>query len=58
MPSNYLVLFSTAPMSSDIEITGHATLRLAISVDPLPSSDASPTEIDVFATLRHIDASG
>ena len=48
--------FSTPPFDEDIEITGHPVLHLAVSLASLDES--MPTDIDIFATLRHVNAQG
>ena len=50
------VEFSTPPFDEDIEITGHPILRVAVSLQSPEGS--TPTDIDIFATLRHINAAG
>lgn len=48
--------FRTTPFNEPIEITGHPTLRVSMSLSSQYGS--SPSEIDIFVTLRHIDAQG
>jgi putative CocE/NonD family hydrolase len=51
------VSFTTDPFEAETEITGHITAHLNISVSPtIPG--ISPSEIDLFVTLRHISAVG
>lgn len=50
------VSFTTEPVTEETEITGHITAQLNVSVDA--EDDVSPSEIDVFVTLRHLDANG
>lgn len=52
-----LVQFQTAPFATETEITGYITAHLCVSL----SADAggpTPSDIDLFLTLRHISAAG
>jgi putative CocE/NonD family hydrolase len=49
--------FSTSPFEAETEITGHVVAHLNVSVSPDPSGP-TPSDIDLFVTLRHYDASG
>ncbi|RFN54681.1 putative hydrolase, coce/nond family [Fusarium flagelliforme] len=49
--------FSTPLFESETEITGHIVAHLNVSVSPDPSGP-TPSDIDLFVTLRHIDPSG
>ena len=52
-----LVQFTTAPMQSETEVTGHVVAHLNVSVtSTIPG--ISPSEIDLFVTLRHISVQG
>ncbi|KAL1859192.1 hypothetical protein Plec18170_002307 [Paecilomyces lecythidis] len=51
------VIFMTPPLDSGYEITGHITARLNVSVTAYPWHP-SPSDIDLFLTLRHVDSSG
>lgn len=60
-----LVQFTTAPFTTQTEITGHIVAHLSVSCSPSPStstststSSTSPTDIDLFLTLRHLSPSG
>ncbi|CUM55110.1 uncharacterized protein AC631_03446 [Debaryomyces fabryi] len=46
------IQFITQPFEKEVEITGHITSQLNISVD---DEDVSPSDIDIFVTLRHLD---
>ena len=50
-----LLQFRTAPFQDEIEITGHITARLSLSMTPGLSNDSKDNsfDIDVFLTLRH-----
>ena len=50
--------FTTAPFVAETEFTGHVVAHLNVSVSSLPDRKTTPTEIDVFITLRHLDAKG
>ncbi|PKS12540.1 hypothetical protein jhhlp_000748 [Lomentospora prolificans] len=52
-----LLQFTTAPFEEETEITGHVTSRLNVSVTPDPSGP-TPSDIDLFVTLRHIGPDG
>lgn len=47
--------FTTPPFEQETEITGHPLAHLNLSVTP---ENAGETDIDVFLTIRHLDASG
>jgi predicted acyl esterase len=49
--------FKTPPIESETEITGHVVAHLNVSMNPHPSS-TTPSDIDLFVTLRHIDPTG
>ncbi|KAI8662400.1 hypothetical protein NCS56_01043800 [Fusarium sp. Ph1] len=49
--------FSTAAFESETEITGHVVAHLNVSVTPDPTGP-TPSDIDLFVTIRHIDPSG
>ncbi|KAF3770722.1 hypothetical protein M406DRAFT_59624 [Cryphonectria parasitica EP155] len=48
-----LVQFTTAPFEKETEITGHPLAHLCVSATGPPETD-----IDIFVTIRHLDASG
>lgn len=50
------VSFTTPPFDQETEITGHPVAHLNLSV--MPDNAAGETDIDVFLTIRHLDASG
>lgn len=52
------VQFTTEPFAQKTEFTGHIVVHLNISASSLPTSNTSPSEIDIFITLRHLDANG
>ncbi|TKA80572.1 hypothetical protein B0A49_00624 [Cryomyces minteri] len=49
----HLIQFSTEPFAAETEITGHIVAHLNVSMSPDPSGP-TPTDIDLFVTLRHI----
>ena len=53
-----LVQFTTEPFARETEFTGHIVVHLNVSVSSLPDKQTSPSEIDLFITLRHLDAQG
>lgn len=52
-----LLSFSTQPLVSEVEITGHIVAHLNVSVTPFIGKSL-PSDIDLFLTLRHISPSG
>ncbi|GME47280.1 uncharacterized protein LTHEOB_11430 [Neofusicoccum parvum] len=40
------------------EITGHPVAHVRVSCTQTPGSDHAPSDIDVFVTIRHLNASG
>ncbi|SPO04335.1 probable hydrolase, CocE/NonD family [Cephalotrichum gorgonifer] len=52
------VQFTTAPFTQETEFTGHIVVHLNVSALSLPDKRTSPSEIDLFVTLRHLDAHG
>lgn len=53
-----VVRFSTAPFAHDVEFTGHILTHLNVSASGLPGKKTVPSEVDIFITLRHMDAKG
>ena len=49
------VRFLTKPSENEVEITGHPMARLSVAVTSRDGS--SPSEMDLFVTIRHHDAS-
>ncbi|KAL2409298.1 hypothetical protein ABEF95_005829 [Exophiala dermatitidis] len=49
--------FKSEPFEEETEITGHVTAHLNVSVSPDPAGP-TPTDIDLFVTLRHIGPHG
>ncbi|KAF5596786.1 hydrolase family [Fusarium subglutinans] len=52
-----VVQFATPAFEAETEITGHVVAHLNVSVSPDPSGP-TPSDIDLFVTLRHFDPSG
>ncbi|KAF5969536.1 hydrolase family [Fusarium coicis] len=52
-----VVQFSTPAFEAETEITGHVVAHLNVSVSPDPSGP-TPSDIDLFVTLRHFGPSG
>ncbi|KAI0105867.1 X-Pro dipeptidyl-peptidase protein [Daldinia grandis] len=52
------VQFITAPFAEEAEFTGHVVVHLNVSASSLPEKTTNPSEIDLFVTLRHLDAQG
>lgn len=51
------IQFSTPPFEQEIEITGNVLVHLCVSATPEPAGP-TPSDIDLFITLRHISAKG
>ncbi|KAK0643007.1 X-Pro dipeptidyl-peptidase C-terminal non-catalytic domain-containing protein [Cercophora newfieldiana] len=51
-----LVQFTSQPFEKETEITGHIVAYLNVS--SVPESGETETDIDLFLTLRHLDAAG
>ncbi|KAG7133493.1 putative serine esterase like protein [Verticillium longisporum] len=49
--------FVTSPFEAETEVTGHVTAHLNVSVTP-DTSGPTPSDIDLFMTLRHIGLTG
>lgn len=52
------VQFSTGPFSKEMEFTGHVVLRVNVSVSASRELGTAPSEMDLFVTIRHLDATG
>lgn len=52
-----LIQFTTPAFDKEIEITGHVTAHLNVSLTP-DTTGPTPTDIDLFVTLRHISPAG
>ncbi|CAH0040526.1 unnamed protein product [Clonostachys solani] len=52
-----LIQFTTDPFKVETEITGHVLAHLNVSVTPDPDGP-TPSDIDLFVTLRHISPDG
>ncbi|CAI4212672.1 unnamed protein product [Parascedosporium putredinis] len=52
-----LVQFQTEPFEAETEVTGNIVAHLLVSATPQPDGP-TPSEIDLFLTLRHISAEG
>lgn len=59
LESPQVVQFATAPFEQETEVTGHITARLNVSVTGGGAGGAGEErDIDLFVTLRHLDAAG
>ncbi|KAK0741128.1 X-Pro dipeptidyl-peptidase C-terminal non-catalytic domain-containing protein [Schizothecium vesticola] len=52
-----VVQFASAPFEEETEITGHIVAHLNVSVTP-EAPDKDDVDMDLFLTLRHLDAEG
>ncbi|KAF5002125.1 hypothetical protein FGRMN_608 [Fusarium graminum] len=57
LKSPEVLQFSTSLFEAETEITGHVVAHLNVSVSPDPSGP-TPSDIDLFVTVRHYDPSG
>ncbi|KAL9622642.1 MAG: hypothetical protein Q9160_002952 [Pyrenula sp. 1 TL-2023] len=55
--NSQLIQFTTKPFELETEITGHVTAHLNVSCTQ-DSTNITPSDIDLFLTLRHISPSG
>ena len=53
-----LVQFVTPAFEAETEITGHIVAHLAVSASDSSSEQTTPSDIDLFRTLRHISPKG
>jgi predicted acyl esterase len=53
----HLIKFTSAPFDNETEFTGHLVAHLNVSVTPT-STAITPSDIDLFLTVRHLDATG
>ena len=55
----HLIQFTTPPFPSETEITGHIVAHLSVSCSKASASQpTTPSDIDLFLTLRHLSPSG
>jgi predicted acyl esterase len=52
------IQFFTESFKQETEFTGHIVAHLNVSVSALPDSPTPPSDLDLFLTLRHLDAQG
>ncbi|GAM87649.1 hypothetical protein ANO11243_056760 [Dothideomycetidae sp. 11243] len=57
MENPSIIEFTTPAFEAETEITGNIVARLNVSVTPEPSGP-TPSDIDLFVTLRHISPEG
>jgi predicted acyl esterase len=53
-----LVQFTSEPFTKDTEFTGHIVAHLNVSVSAEDDSTTSPSDLDLFITVRHLDKNG
>jgi predicted acyl esterase len=60
LKSPHLVQFVSEPFQVEQEFTGHVVAHLNVSVaaDSTNSGGSHPSDIDLFVTIRHVDAGG
>ncbi|KAH7134967.1 X-Pro dipeptidyl-peptidase protein [Dendryphion nanum] len=57
LENSQLLQFTTPPFEEETEITGHIVAHLNVSLSPT-SSGPTPSDIDLFLTLRYISPAG
>ncbi|KAJ6438747.1 X-Pro dipeptidyl-peptidase (S15 family) protein [Purpureocillium lavendulum] len=50
--------FFTSPFETETEITGHIVAHLCVSVSSATETEVVPWDMDLFVTMRHLDATG
>ncbi|KAF1738056.1 Cocaine esterase [Beauveria bassiana] len=50
--------FTSAPFVAETEITGHIIAHLNVSISAVAPTQSTPWDMDLFVTLRHLDAQG
>lgn len=59
LKQQHLIQFASKPFEEETEFTGHIVAHLNVSASADTSdSKTSPSDIDLFLTLRHLDAAG
>lgn len=58
LDNSQLVQFTSTTFDSETGITGHVVAHLNVSCSASSSSAESPSGIDIFVTLRHLDSAG
>ncbi|OQO10662.1 hypothetical protein B0A48_03960 [Cryoendolithus antarcticus] len=53
-----LVSFTSKPFDSEVEFTGHIVTHLNVSVTAHENATSTPSDMDLFVTLRHLDSTG
>ncbi|KAL9094465.1 MAG: hypothetical protein Q9165_003315 [Trypethelium subeluteriae] len=53
-----ILQFSTPPFTNRAEFTGHITAHLHVSLAADPPSPTTPSDLDLFLTLRHLSPDG
>lgn len=55
---SHMLQFTTAPATSQYEVTGHAVAHLNVSVGSAALPPPTDLDMDLFVTLRHLSAAG
>ncbi|OJJ65156.1 hypothetical protein ASPSYDRAFT_85130 [Aspergillus sydowii CBS 593.65] len=55
---SHMLQFTTAPATSEYEVTGHIVAHLNVSVTSAVSPPPADLDLDLFVTLRHLSAGG
>lgn len=53
-----LISFKSRPFEQDTEFTGHIVAHLNVSATSIDGTSPPPGELDLFVTVRHLDAEG
>jgi predicted acyl esterase len=56
--STDMITFTTPPFDTETEITGYIVAHLNVSMSALHASETTPSDLDLFLTLRHLDKHG
>lgn len=58
LKNQQLIQFHSEPFTENVEFTGHVVAHLNVSVTAQENQAAQPSDIDLFLTVRHLDATG
>ena len=58
LKNQHLLQFTSAPFQEETEFTGHIVAHLNVSMTADEGSANQPSDIDLFTTIRHLDAHG
>lgn len=58
LKNQQMVQFISKPFEEEAEFTGHIVAHLNVSVTAINDQESQPSDIDLFLTLRHLNAEG